>query len=287
MKLSDSQGPGTYIKTTRPSLRWHGGKWNLAPWIISHFPIHRVYTEAYGGAASVLMRKSRARVEIYNDLNQDLINLFRVLQDDARAKKLLRKILLTPFARDEYELGYIKVKDPIERARRFIILSFMGFGSNACSSKWRTGFRGVGILSSAHAVDDWTTYPEGLTRTIERFRGVIVENKPAVEIIQRNDGPDTLHYVDPPYVHVTRQKAERTNYGDFEMTDAQHIDLGHVLNQVKGMVILSGYACELYDKNLYSKWHRIERSALADGAKKRTEVLWLNNAAFKNCGRLF
>ena len=69
----------------RAALRWHGGKWILAPWIIAHFPPHRVYTEAFGGGASVLLRKGRAKSEVYNDLDSEVVNLFRVLQDRASA----------------------------------------------------------------------------------------------------------------------------------------------------------------------------------------------------------
>jgi DNA adenine methylase len=140
----------------------------MAPWIISHIPPHRVYTEAFGGAASVLMRKTRSELEIYNDLNLSLVNLFRVLQRKKDAHRLVKLLRLTPFAREEYELSYRKANNSVENARRFIIRSFMGFGSNACSSPWRTGFRGVGISSSAHAVDDWQNYPPALLKIIER-----------------------------------------------------------------------------------------------------------------------
>src|SRR5437868_3648689 len=114
------------ITPTRPVLCWHGGKWKLAPWIVSHFPPHRVYVEPFGGAASVLIQKPRSYGEVYNDLDQDVVNLFRILQVPAQAAALRDKLRLTPFSREEFELGYLDAEDPVERARRLVILSFMG-----------------------------------------------------------------------------------------------------------------------------------------------------------------
>jgi hypothetical protein len=132
-------------RPSRPVLRWHGGKWKLAPWIISFFPSHRVYVEPFGGAASVLLRKERAYAEVYNDLDDDVVNLFRVLQNPEQGGALVRLLELTPFARTEFELGWDETDDHVEKARRLIIRAFMGFGSNAHSDKGRghktTGFR--------------------------------------------------------------------------------------------------------------------------------------------------
>src|SRR5262245_58814798 len=108
----------------RPVLRYHGGKWRLAPWIIEHFPEHRIYVEPYGGGASVLLRKSRAFAEVYNDLDGDVVNVFRVLRDRASAAALIRAIELTPWARDEFRLSYRPASDPVERARRTIARAF-------------------------------------------------------------------------------------------------------------------------------------------------------------------
>ncbi len=265
---------------TRPVLRWHGGKWMLAPWIIEHFPAHKFYTEAYGGAASVLMRKARCEVEIYNDLDDNVVNLFRVLQDEASSERLLKLLSVTPFARAEFELTYEpSPKDKVERARRYIVRSYMGFGSSACTEPYRTGFRAGGIVSGAHAVKDWETYPKNLLAVIKRFRGVVVENLAALEVITKHDSHETLHYVDPPYVHSTRQKWQNRNYRH-EMTDHDHRELAATLSKLEGAVVLSGYHSPMYDE-LYGKWRRVERQALADGARERTEVLWLNDAAAK------
>jgi DNA adenine methylase len=257
----------------RPVLRWHGGKWLLAPWIISHFPPHRVYVEPFGGAASVLMRKPVSYAEVYNDLDQSVVNLFRVLRSD-HAERLVRELRLTPFARDEFREAYAPTDDALEAARRLIIRSFMGFGSNGHNKL--TGFRANSNRSGTTPAHDWQNYPDSLALVIERLRGVTVENKDAREVMAQHDGKDTLHYVDPPYVFETRSD-DSADYAH-ELSDEQHADLLAFLRGLTGMVVLSGYPSDLYDTAL-SDWLRVDRAALADGAKKRTEVLWINPAA--------
>lgn len=265
------------IQVTRPVLLWHGGKWLLADWIISHFPTHRIYTEVYGGAASVLMRKQKCYAEVYNDLNGDVVNLFRVLRDAVQAKELERQLRMTPFAREEFRLSYQHCEEPIERARRLVIRCYMGFGSAAFNSRIPTGFRANANRSGTTPAHDWANYPDAMGAMVERLRGMIVENRPAVEIVKQHDGPDTLHYVDPPYVHATRKSRQLGNYGDFEMADDDHRELAEVLRSVSGMVVLSGYPCALYDE-MYGDWHCVRRKAFANGARKRIECLWLSPA---------
>lgn len=264
----------------RPPLRWFGGKWRLAPWIISHFPCHRTYTEAFGGGGSVLLRKPRCYAEVFNDLDGEVVNFFRVLQSRAGAAELRRRLWLTPFSRGEFNLAYEPTDDPVERARFLAIRSIMGFGTNAHRQDVRTGFRANSDRSSTTPAMDWVSYPAKLAGTIKRLRGVVIENRPAREILDQHDGPEVLHYVDPPYPHSTRGTGHSSDarYAH-EMTDDQHRELAAQLQDLKGMVIVSGYPCDLYDQELYPGWMRVERPALADGAAKRTEVLWLNERA--------
>lgn len=100
---------------SRPILRWHGGKWKLAPWIIQNMPAHRTYVEPFGGAASVLLRKPRSYAEVYNDLDGDLVNLFRVTRD--RGEELIRALELTPFAKDEFLGAYEVAPEGFGRLR--------------------------------------------------------------------------------------------------------------------------------------------------------------------------
>ena len=281
------------MTVTRPVLRYHGGKFRLAPWIVSFFPEHHIYVEPFGGAGSVLMHKVRAKSEVYNDLHDEVVNVFRVLRDPAQAARLAQLIELTPFARTEFVHSYEPSDDPIEQARRTVLRSFMGFGSGAAFSKHATGFRtGARGGRNAGAATDLNSWPDEVPAFVERLRGVSIEAQDALYLMARTDGPDTLFYVDPPYPLSTRGNARgvRQKYAQ-ELTDDDHRRLAGVLHDLQGMVVLSGYPCDLYDRELFAGWVRHERQALADGARKRTEVVWLNPACSaalaSRCGGLF
>src|SRR5262245_6362382 len=124
----------------RPVMRYHGGKFRLAPKIIAQFPPHRIYVEPYCGAASVLMRKERSFAEVINDLDGEVVNVFRVLRDRDQAARLRDLVTLTPWARAEFELCYEPSDDPVEQARRTIARGFMAHGSTAARPS-TTGFR--------------------------------------------------------------------------------------------------------------------------------------------------
>jgi DNA adenine methylase len=269
-------------RPARPVIRYHGGKYKLAPWILSHLPEHRIYVEPFCGASSVLMAKPRSYAEVINDLNTDVVNLFRVLRDNEKAADLERQLKLTPFARDEFAEAYMPVDadNEIERARRLIIRCFQGFGSAAFNSNHGTGFRSNSNRSGTTPAHDWVNYPSAIDSFVDRLQGVIIENRPAVEIIKQHDSRESLIYCDPPYVHETRKQRQSENYGQFEMSDDDHRKLAEVLHGVRGMVVLSGYPSTLYQE-LYPDWRRIERAAFGDGASPRTEGLWFNENAVK------
>jgi DNA adenine methylase len=265
-------------------MRYHGGKFRLAPWIIAHFPAHRIYVEPFGGAASVLLQKPRSYAEVYNDMNGEIVNVFRVLRDPEMAAELERVLRLTPFARDEFALTYEPSEDPVEQARRTIARTFMGFGSAAHNSDHATGFRCNSNRSGTTPAHDWAHYPREVATFIERLAGVVIENRPAIDVIRQHDGPRTLIYCDPPYPSEARKPRQARNYGEYELSDEEHRELAAVLHECKGMALVSGYPCPLYE-TLYDDWQMVTRTAYADGAQKRTEALWLSPACAERVGR--
>lgn len=283
----------------RPVLRYHGGKWMLADRLIALFPAHRVYVEAFGGGGSVLMRKPRTYAEIYNDLDDEVVGLFRLLREPATAVELERRLRLTPFARAEFQGAYAPTDDPIERARRLVIRSFMGFGSDGCYGEYKTGFRANSNRSGTTPARDWANYWDAIPDFTARLAGVVIDNAPAIDVMKKHDGPETLHYLDPPYMHETRARTTRKKGGlvgvyKHEMSDADHENLlDFLVNgwrdpktgaqcQLQGAVAISGYTCPLYDRWLVG-WERHELPARADGAKKRVEVLWVRGRSPQGC----
>lgn len=265
---------------TRPVLKWFGAKWLMAPRILPYFPAHRVYVEPFGGGGSVLMRKPRSRIEVYNDLDSGLVNVFRVLRDPATAEQLKRATWLTPFSRAEHELTYEPTDEPVEAARRFIFRSFASFGSSAHVRK-RTGFRSKDNAAGQHSAVTWAGWPLHVDSFCERLRGVVIENRPAVDVIRMHDGPDTLLYVDPPYMLETRKPGASGDY-NHDMTEDGHRELGACLNAVAGSVVLSGYRCPLYDE-MFAGWRRVDFKHYSGGcnapARGRIESIWLNERA--------
>lgn len=220
----------------RPLIRFYGGKWRLTPWILQHLPPHRCYVEPFGGGASVLLRKARA-------------------------------CELIPFARAEFDDAYNPAEDPLEQARRTVFRSFSGFGSAAVTGQ-SSGFRANSNRSGTTPAHNWMNYPDCLRMLIQRLRGVVIENRDAIDCMARHDAADTLHYVDPPYVHSTRSFRTRSHSYLHEMTDAQHEALAGALHGQSGVVVLSGYRCELYDR-LYADWTRIDGRAWSRCGSRR------------------
>lgn len=256
---------------------WYGGKFSHLDWLLPLLPKTTHYCEPFGGSAAILLNREPAPVETYNDIDSEVVNFFRVLRE--QKDNLIEAIGLTPFSREEFELAIAQPTQDtsdVERARRFFVRARQvrsGLAQTASSGRWAncllTSRAGMG-----GAVSRWLGSVEGLSEIVQRLLRVQIENAPAIDVIKRYDSEETLFYCDPPYPHSSRGDSKA--YA-FEMTDAQHQELAHVLRHVKGKVALSGYRCDLLDE-LYGDWHSIEAAAKNCHSIKqlRTEVLWVN-----------
>jgi DNA adenine methylase len=239
------------------------------------FPEHRSYVEPFGGGGAVLLYKERSHTEVYNDIDDDIVNLFYVVRD--KGTELSEKLRYTPYARKELELAFQKTNDPLEKARRLLIRSMLGRHPAAINIETRhSSFRTRQPEARKITANVWADFPERIRDVCERLRGVIIENKDALSLIKQFDADDTLFYVDLPYMFKTRDKG--TDY-KYEMTDTDHENLAELLVSVKGKVVLSGYGSEEYEK-WYAGWRRKEYESYADAngsfGRNRTEVLWMN-----------
>lgn len=260
----------------RPPLRYHGGKFRLAPWIIEHLPTHRVYVEVFGGAAGVLIRKQRSKIEVYNDLDSQVVNYFRVLRDQERRDELAAMVALTPFSRDEFEASYEAATDPVEAARRFVVRCFLGHGTCSMDPRDSNGFRSCDIRAGKSYAREWRGLPEAITTAGERLCGVTIEHLDFRKLIPKFDHVDTCFYVDPPYLAETRDAGGKGYV--HEMTTECHRQLAWLLHRVKGKVLLSGYPSSLYE-GLYADWRCENKMVSANGqrgAVPREERLWMN-----------
>ena len=259
----------------RPALRYYGGKWRIAPWVISHFPMHKIYIEPFAGAASILLQKAPAPFEVMNDLDGNVVNFFRVLRE--RTAELRRAIEFTPFSREEVALSAEPSDDSLEAARRLYIRAWQTMHGAPSMDKggWRFGRRGQHDKQSV--VSDWNDH-DRLPAIALRLKNVQIDRGPAVDVIRRFDKVDALIYCDPPYVRSTRSDRWGSHGYSHEMKDEDHRELAEVLHSATGMVILSGYPSKLWEE-LYGDWKHVSMVNRTNRGKPATEYLWISPAA--------
>jgi DNA adenine methylase len=260
----------------RPPVKWHGGKRYLAKRIIEHFPPHRVYLEAFGGGASVLLNKSPVEVETYNDLDHRITRLFHVLRE--QGDKFLERVRLLPYSQVEFEAAaaYPQGAGDLEMAICDFVRWRQSFGGKGQSWSYTTGRARGGMAGDVNA---WWTAIEHLPVIINRIRRVQIICQSAFDAIPRFDHPEGLIYCDPPYVHSTREENSRLVYHN-EMSDEEHRELTRLLRTCQAKIVVSGYPSPLYEE-LYAGWRLVSFDIAnhAAGGKEKgreTECIWMS-----------
>lgn len=265
---------------TGPSLRYPGAKWgsqgSMARWIESYFPAHAIYAEPFFGSGGVFFNKRPSQAEYINDLDGEIVNLFRVMRDDWEA--LVRVVEATPYALDEYQLSCTPADNPLEQARRTLVKHWMSVGADGNARGYVNGWRHLG-KQAGRAIsppDEWGRVPERIMVHAKRIKHAHIDNLPAIESLSRVNGQKALAYVDPPYLKEVR--AGRMYRVEMLETD-KHIELLRFLrDDWRGMAVLSGYVHEIYDEFL-TGWQRVTRNVSAGMGQSRVEALWINPAA--------
>jgi DNA adenine methylase len=265
-------------------LGYYGGKIGpVGAWIAAQLPPHKIYVEAFGGMAGVLMQKRPAPVEVYNDRAQELDNLMRVVRE--QPKELRLALELTQYGRQEYKRCIATRHEPgiseVERARRTYVIVAMG-RDGSLNGK---GFSFGGAAYKGSVADTFKNGQERIPWVSQRLRGVLLECGSWQTVCRQHDGPDTLFYLDPPYVLSTRTG----NYGYvYEMSDTEHEELLDWCLRARGKILLSGYDSALYAPLLAAGWvcRRLPVVAHSSAARQkkgtraeRVECLWLNPQA--------
>lgn len=253
---------------TRTVLKYPGAKWRIAEWIIEHMPAHKSYLEPYFGSGAVFFRKPASRIETINDIDEDVVNLFRCIREDAG--RLARLVACTPYSRQEYYSAFTtETDDPYECARHFLLQCWQGHGFRTyCRSGWKNDIAG---REYAYAVRYWNQLPEWIMQTVERLKEAQIECMPAIELIRRFNRPNVLIYADPPYLLSTRKMKKQYAY---EMNEADHVELLETLLKHTGPILLSGYDNDLYNYYLEG-WDKHQIETRAEKGLPRVETLWV------------
>ena len=250
-------------------LKYPGGKWGLANWIINLFPEHHSYLEPFFGSGAILFNKPRSNIDTINDLDGNVVNFFEWVKRDP--ERLAREIYYTPYARQVYEETYNRIaENSLYKAVNFCIRLNMGHGYRTTGEKvaWK---RDVVGRERAYGARYWAELPGKIVQAAERLREVQIECRPAAELIREFNFKEVLIYADPPYMLETRHGKQYKE----EMSDKDHEELLEVLKAHRGKILISGYDTKLY-REMLKGWNRKETYRYTQSGSRKKEVLWMN-----------
>lgn len=275
------------MKYTRSALKYHGGKNRIAPWIISLFPRHVCYVEPFGGSAGVLLQKPPSIFEVYNDRDEYVSTFFKVLRDSP--DDLIRMIELTPYSRSEHDHSIERLvmgpkpETDLEVARLFYTAAWQT--RHWPCHRWKSGWRFQRQNNRGKSVvSDWNN-TDPLSFVAERMKLVQIESRPAVDLLSNYDGPETLFYLDPPYLPEVRN--DRWAKGSYfhEMSAEDHESLLNAISGIEGMCIISGYDSDMYN-DMLPGWEKRSTKNAAENKAIRQDIVWMNPAASWNANQM-
>ena len=256
----------------RAVLKYPGSKWRIAPALASMIPEHQTYVEPYFGSGAVLFNKPQSDIETINDIDSEVTNLFKCIQRDS--ERLARLVMTTPYAREEYD-NQFNIPDAMyvtsfQRAAGFLIRCWQGHGfrTNGCKAGWKNDVQG---RERMYALWNWYRLPEWIVEIAERLRSVQIENRPALEVINRHNYNNVFMYIDPPYLLGARTGKQYA----YEMTDQDHEILLQTIQKSRAKIMISGYESDMYNDYLHN-WTKESFNSQAEHAGPRTEVVWMN-----------
>lgn len=282
MKSDYSKGKTTNgsAKPVPPPFAYYGAKQRLGSQIIKLLAPHNAWVEAFCGSAALTLAKAPAPIEVINDLNGHIVNLFRQLRDNSDA--LCKAITLTPYASEEFDDARSDDRgvSSLEKARRFLVRTMMTV--NGTVEGTRSGFSFSQSYSRGGRearVNRWFNLPDRLQEIVQRLRSVRVERRDARELLEMfSDRPASLVYLDPPYF-TKRDHGYVIDANDEEF----HTELLDICVHARCMILLSGYDNKLYQEILVREngWtkRRIKTHTRDTTGKdyERTEILWMND----------
>lgn len=244
-----------------------GGKSRLAKQIISMFPDHKTYVEVFGGAANVFFRKEPSEVEVINDINSELINLYRVVRHHIKAFcENLEWLLVSRAEYCRFLETRPEVLTDIQRAVRYYYLVKTGFGGHIVNQSF-------GYAPSSQPRFNYLKAETDLSIAHQRLTECYIENLPYDDLIRRYDRPYTLFYLDPPYYGCT------DDYGKHLFSESDYDVLNGILSGIQGKFCMS--LNDVPDvRRIYSKYRIVSLSVKYSVSRKGNtdakEVLIMN-----------
>lgn len=210
----------------KPLIPWIGGKRRLAASILRLLPEHTCYVELFAGGAAVLFaRQQPAKVEVLNDLNGDLVSLYRVVQH--HLDEFVRQFRWALTSREMFrwmQLQHIDCLTDIQRATRFFYLQKLSFGGKVVGQTF-------GVSQTSRNVINLLRIEEELSAAHLRLANVVIEHLPWQKCLERYDRPGTLFLADPPYWRCE-------GYG-IPFAIEQHEQLASYMATIKGKLVLT------------------------------------------------